>query len=133
LQIVCGAPNVAQGQKVVVGQVGTTLHPVEGEPFTLKKTKIRGVESQGMICAEDEVGLGSDHAGIMVLKADTPVGMAASDYFQVEKDVVFEIGLTPNRSDATSHLGVARDLAAALRIHYGKKDGLHIPDTSAFA
>ncbi|MCB9285273.1 MAG: phenylalanine--tRNA ligase subunit beta [Lewinellaceae bacterium] len=132
LQIVCGAPNVATGQKVIVAQVGTTLHPVEGEPFTLKKGKIRGEESEGMICAEDEIGLGHDHAGIMVLKPDTPVGIPASRYFNIESDVVFEIGLTPNRSDATSHLGVARDLAAALKINYGHTGELRLPVTEPF-
>ena len=132
LNIVCGAPNVAQGQKVVVAQVGTTLHPLEGEPFTLKKGNIRGEDSEGMICAEDEVGLGHSHAGIMILKPDTPVGMPASAYFQVERDIVFEIGLTPNRSDATSHLGVARDLAAALKINYGHSGAIRIPEPPHF-
>lgn len=132
LNIVCGAPNVAQGQKVIVAQVGTTLHPVEGEPFTLKKGKIRGEDSEGMICALDEIGMGHDHSGIVILKAETPVGMAVSEYFQVEKDVVFEIGLTPNRSDATGHLGVARDLAAALKIHHGYDKPLRLPDTASF-
>lgn len=132
LHIVCGAPNVAQGQKVVVAQVGTTLHPLEGEPFTLKKGNIRGEDSEGMICAEDEVGLGHSHAGIMILKPDTPVGMPASAYFEVERDIVFEIGLTPNRSDATCHLGVARDLAAALKINYGHSGTIRIPEPSGF-
>ncbi|MBK8490656.1 MAG: phenylalanine--tRNA ligase subunit beta [Saprospirales bacterium] len=132
LQIVCGAPNVAAGQKVVVAQVGTTLHPIEGDPFTLKKGKIRGEESEGMICAEDEVGMGHDHAGIMVLKPDTPVGISAGEYFQIERDIVFEIGLTPNRSDATCHLGVARDLAAALKINYGHSGVLRLPVIDSF-
>jgi phenylalanyl-tRNA synthetase beta chain len=132
LNIVCGAPNVAQGQKVIVAQVGTTLHPVEGEPFTLKKGKIRGEDSEGMICALDEIGMGHDHSGILILKPETPVGMAVSEYFQVEKDVVFEIGLTPNRSDATGHLGVARDLAAALKFHHGYNKPLRLPDTASF-
>ena len=132
LQIVCGAPNVATGQKVVVAQVGTTLHPIEGDPFTLKKGKIRGEESEGMICAEDEIGLGHDHAGIMILKPDTPVGIPASQYFNIERDVVFEIGLTPNRSDATCHLGVARDLAAALKINYGHSGVLRLPVNEPF-
>lgn len=127
LNIVCGAPNVAEGQKVVVAQVGTTLHPIEEEPFTLKKGNIRGEESEGMICAEDEIGLGRDHSGIIVLRPDTPVGIPAAEYFQVEKDVVFEIGLTPNRSDATSHLGVARDLAATLKINYGHSGEVRVP------
>lgn len=119
LNIVCGAPNVAVGQKVPVATVGTTLYPIEGEPFTLKKGKIRGEVSEGMICAEDELGIGSDHSGIMVLPAEVPAGTPASDFFEIETDVVFEIGLTPNRSDATSHLGVARDLAAYLTIQHG--------------
>lgn len=132
LSIVCGAPNVAQGQKVLVATVGTTLYPLEGEPFTLKTGKIRGEVSEGMICAEDELGLGHDHSGIMVLPADTPVGMEAREYLQVHEDHVFEIGLTPNRTDATNHLGVARDLAAALRINYGHSGQLHVPPVDAF-
>lgn len=126
LQIVCGAPNVAAGQKVVVATVGTTVYPNEGEPFKINKSKIRGEVSEGMICAEDEIGLGSSHAGIMELPADTPVGIAAKSYFKMEDDFVFEIGLTPNRADAASHLGVARDLAAYLRTPY------QLPDISAF-
>lgn len=114
LSIVCGAPNVEAGQKVIVALVGAKLYPIEGEPFEIKKSKIRGALSEGMICAEDEIGLGKSHAGIMVLPNDTAVGILAADYFKVENDVVFEIGLTPNRSDAASHLGVARDLAAVL-------------------
>jgi len=114
VQIVCGALNVAAGQKVPVATVGTTLYPNE-EGFTIKKTKIRGELSQGMICAEDELGLGSSHDGIMVLDQDTPVGIPASEYFNIENDTVFEIGLTPNRIDGASHLGVARDLAAYLK------------------
>ncbi len=115
LSIVCGAPNVAAGQKVLVATVGCTLYPTEGDPIEIKKSKIRGAVSEGMICAEDEIGVGKSHAGIMVLPADTKVGMPAADYFKLENDVVFEIGLTPNRSDAASHLGVARDLAAVLK------------------
>lgn len=114
LTIVCGAPNVAAGQKVIVATVGTTLFPTEGESFEIKKSKIRGVPSEGMICAEDEIGLGKSHAGIMVLPESTRVGIPAADYFKLESDTVLEIGLTPNRSDAASHLGVARDLAAIL-------------------
>ncbi|MCC6372220.1 MAG: phenylalanine--tRNA ligase subunit beta [Bacteroidia bacterium] len=114
LSIVCGAPNVAVGQKVIVATVGTKLYPSEGDPFEIKKSKIRGAASEGMICAEDEIGLGKSHAGIMVLPEDTAVGLPASEYFNIESDVVLEIGLTPNRSDAASHLGVARDLAALL-------------------
>ncbi len=112
LQIVCGAPNVARGQKVVVATVGTTLYPLEGEPFKINRSKIRGEVSEGMICAEDEIGLGKSHEGIMLLETDIPVGMRVKDLFNNEDDYVFEIGLTPNRADAASHLGVARDLAA---------------------
>lgn len=113
VQIVCGAPNVAAGQKVPVATVGTTLYPDE-KGFTIKKAKIRGLQSMGMICAEDELGLGTSHEGIMVLDTSTEPGTLAADYFQVENDEVFEIGLTPNRIDGASHLGVARDLAAYL-------------------
>nr|MCU0348361.1 phenylalanine--tRNA ligase subunit beta [Saprospiraceae bacterium] len=127
LQIVCGAPNVAAGQRVLVATVGTTLYPTTGEPITLKLGKIRGEESQGMICAADELGMGEDHSGILVLPEDTPVGTTGRDYFKLEKDVVYEIGLTPNRSDATCHLGVARDLAAALQVQFGQKDGVKMP------
>lgn len=132
LNIVCGAPNVAAGQKVLVATVGTTLYPTEGDPITLKKGKIRGEDSEGMICAEDELGLGHDHAGIMVLPADTPVGQSAKDYFNLEEDHLIEIGLTPNRSDATNHLGVARDLAAALKINYGHDGEVCVPEVSNF-
>ncbi|MFH4968351.1 phenylalanine--tRNA ligase subunit beta [Gaetbulibacter sp. M240] len=114
LQIVCGAPNVAVGQKVPVATIGTTLYSPEGEPWTIKKGKIRGEESQGMICAEDELGLGSSHAGIMVLDNDLKPGTPCADIFKIENDRVFEIGLTPNRADAMSHYGVARDLKAGL-------------------
>jgi phenylalanyl-tRNA synthetase beta chain len=113
--IVCGAPNVAKGQKVVVAKEGSTLYPVSGDPFEIKKAKIRGEVSQGMICAEDEIGIGESHAGIMVLETDLPNGTPASEYFKVVKDHVLEIGLTPNRADAASHLGVARDLKALLK------------------
>jgi len=117
LQIVCGAPNVAQGQIVPVATVGTVLHFRDGESLEIKKAKIRGVHSEGMICAEDELGLGEGHDGIMVLPEGTPVGVAGAEYFHVEIDTIFDIGLTPNRSDATCHLGVARDLAAYLAFH----------------
>jgi len=113
VQIVCGAPNVAAGQKVPVATVGTTLYPGQ-EEFTIKKAKIRGELSFGMICAEDELGLGSSHDGIMVLSEDAKTGSPAADYFNIETDTIIEIGLTPNRIDAASHLGVARDLAAYL-------------------
>jgi phenylalanyl-tRNA synthetase beta chain len=121
LQIVCGAANVAAGQKVVVATIGATIYPVNGEPMTMKKAKIRGVESQGMICAEDEIGLGESHAGIMVLPAETLVGTTVAEYFKLADDFIFEIGLTPNRSDAMSHLGVARDVCAYLS-HHNKKE-----------
>ena len=114
LQIVCGAPNVAAGQKVPVAMIGTKLYPVEGEPFKIKKGKIRGELSQGMICAEDELGLGSSHEGIMVLTADINPGTAFAAVAPVEQDWMIEIDLTPNRIDAASHYGVARDLAAYL-------------------
>jgi phenylalanyl-tRNA synthetase beta chain len=113
-QIVCGASNVAIGQKVVVATVGATLYPSTGEPFEIKKAKIRGQASEGMICAEDEIGIGTSHAGIIVLDTDLPNGTAASAYFEVTQDLILEIGLTPNRADAASHLGVARDLKALL-------------------
>ncbi len=116
LQIVCGAANVAAGQKVVVATVNTTVYPTNGESFKINKSKIRGEVSEGMICAEDEIGLGHNHDGIMELKADAIIGLAAKDYFNLQDDFVFEIGLTPNRADAASHLGVARDLAAYLKI-----------------
>jgi phenylalanyl-tRNA synthetase beta chain len=126
LQIVCGAHNVAAGQKVVVAVVGTTVHPTAGEPFKINKSKIRGEVSEGMICAEDEIGLGTDHAGIMELDADAKVGLPVKEYFKLNDDYLFEIGLTPNRADATSHLGTARDIAAFLKI------GINKPDVSAF-
>lgn len=114
VQIVCGAPNVAAGQKVPVATIGTTLYTAEGEAWKIKKGKIRGEESHGMICAEDELGLGKSHDGIMVLNTDLKVGTLASEVFDIENDSVFEIGLTPNRADAMSHHGVARDLKAGL-------------------
>ena len=126
LQIVCGAPNVAAGQKVVVATVGTTVHPTSGEPFKINKSKIRGEESEGMICAEDEIGLGQSHEGIMILAEDAPIGMPAKEYFKLNDDYLYEIGLTPNRADAASHLGTARDIAAFLKTAYIK------PDVSGF-
>ncbi len=117
LQIVCGAPNVAVGQKVVVAPVGTTIYPVSGEPVTMKLAKIRNAESQGMICAEDEIGIGQSHAGIIVLPEDAPVGIPAAEYFKPYHDTIYEIGLTPNRMDAMSHLGTARDVSAYLARH----------------
>lgn len=117
LQVVCGAANVAAGQKVVVATVGTTIYPLGGEALTMKVAKIRGVESHGMICAEDELGLGSSHAGIMVLPDTVTVGTPAAAYFQPYSDWIYEIGLTPNRMDAMSHYGVARDVCAWLTHH----------------
>lgn len=118
LQIVCGAPNVASGQKVLVATIGTTLYPNNGDPLTIKKGKIRGQESHGMICAEDELGLGTNHDGILVLRQDAQVGTLAAEELGLTDDVCLEIGLTPNRTDAFSHFGVARDLYAALRNTY---------------
>jgi len=115
LQIVCGAPNVAQGQKVAVATIGTTLYDTDGKPFQIEKGKIRGEESFGMICAEDELGLGNSHQGILILDKNAKVGSKVSEIFNVETDEVFEIGLTPNRADAMSHFGVARDLKAGLQ------------------
>jgi phenylalanyl-tRNA synthetase beta chain len=126
-QIVCGAPNVAASQRVVVALEGATLYPSSGEPFKIKKSKIRGAASEGMICAEDEIGLGQSHAGIMVLDTDLPDGTPAADYFGLGTDTVFEIGLTPNRADAASHYGVARELRALLL------QPCHLPDVSGFA
>ncbi len=134
-QIVCGAPNVMAGQKVVVATPGTTIHPTEGDPFKIKKSKIRGVESLGMICAEDEIGLGKSHDGIMVLDANAKVGLAANQYFNVEDDIIFEIGLTPNRADGMSHIGVARDLMVALKFRnlIDENATLNVPDISGFS
>ncbi len=136
LDIVCGAPNVAQGQKVVVATVGTTLFPIEGEPFKIKKGKIRGEVSLGMICAEDEIGLGIDHDGIMVLDEKAKIGMPVAELFNLENDVCIEIGLTPNRTDGMSHVGVARDLVAALHnmegIDQEPKSQVTWPDVSGF-
>jgi phenylalanyl-tRNA synthetase beta chain len=121
LQVVCGAANVAAGQKVVVATVGTTIYPIGGEPLTMRVAKIRGVESYGMICAEDEIGIGTSHDGIMVLPTDTKVGSLAAEYFKTYNDVIFEIGLTPNRMDAMSHYGVAKDVCAYLTHHNNKE------------
>jgi phenylalanyl-tRNA synthetase beta chain len=125
-QIVCGAPNVAAGQRVVVALEGAMLYPAQGEPFKIKKSKIRGAASEGMICAEDEIGLGTSHAGIMVLDTELPNGTPAAGYFGLGSDTVFEIGLTPNRADAASHYGVARELRALLR------QPCQLPDLSKF-
>ncbi|MGB7395388.1 MAG: phenylalanine--tRNA ligase subunit beta [Pricia sp.] len=131
VQIVCGAPNVAKGQKVPVATIGTTLFSPEGEAWKIKKGKIRGEESQGMICAEDELGLGTDHSGIMVLDDSLEPGTPCSEVFAIERDEVFEIGLTPNRADAMSHFGVARDLKAGLKQRKKDKE-LITPSVSQF-
>lgn len=132
LQIVCGAANVAAGQKVVVATVGTTVHPTKGEPFLIKSAKIRGEQSEGMICAEDEIGLGESHAGILVLDTKIANGTLATEFFNVQSDYVFEIGLTPNRADAASHLGVARDIKAAKKreLKWPLVDHFEIDNTS---
>lgn len=132
LQIVCGAPNVAAGEKVVVATINTMLYPTgEAEGFKIKKSKIRGIESFGMLCAEDEIGIGTDHAGIIVLPEDVPTGTPARNYYQLEDDYLLEIGLTANRADAMSHYGVARDLAVYLQSH-DMPYKLTLPDVSAF-
>ena len=131
VQIVCGAPNVAAGQKVPVATIGTKLFDKEGNAFEIKKGKIRGQESHGMICAEDELGLGESHDGIMILNEDLKPGTPASKVFEIETDEVFEIGLTPNRADAMSHMGVARDLRAGL-LQKGTTSELITPSVSKF-
>ncbi len=125
IQIVCGAPNVAAGQKVVVAVVGTKLYDGD-ECFTIKRSKLRGIESNGMICAEDEIGIGTDHSGIIVLPDEAVVGTPASDYYHLESDFVIEVDITPNRADACSHYGVARDLYAWL-LQNGYETSLHRP------
>lgn len=133
LPIVCGAPNVAAGQKVVVATVGTMLYSGD-QPFEIKKAKIRGQVSEGMICAEDEIGIGDSHAGIMVLPNEAVVGTPAKEYFDIEEDYVFEIGLTPNRTDAMSHIGVARDLVTALNLHeFNEPVSLRKPCVDSFS
>ena len=132
LQIVCGAANVAAGQKVIVATVGATIYPKNADSVTMKNAKIRGVESFGMICAEDEIGLSDNHAGIMVLPANTTVGIAAADYFDNYNDFIFEIGLTPNRMDAMSHLGVAKDVCAYLSHHNKKTTSVKSPFKNNF-
>lgn len=132
IQIVCGAPNVAVGQKVVVALPGTALYPSKGDSFVIKDSKIRGVASSGMLCASDEIGLGDDHSGIIVLDPEAMIGSQASEYFQIESDCIFTIGLTPNRSDATCHLGVAKDLVAHLIFNKNYQDTLLEPSTHRF-
>ncbi len=133
LPIVCGAPNVAEGQKVIVATVGTMLYPEGVDAFEIKKSKIRGEVSMGMICAEDEIGVGQSHDGIMILPEETLIGASVAEIFKIETDTVFEIGLTPNRADAASHFGVARDLKAVLAHRKGKKIELCRPSVEAFA
>ena len=130
--IVCGAPNVAVGQKVVLALPGTTLYPVKGDPFVINKGKIRGEVSEGMICAEDEIGIGESHEGIIVLNKTARVGMSVRDYYEVEDDYSIEIDLTPNRTDAISHFGVARDYLAVKNLYSGERNNLKIPDLSSF-
>jgi len=130
--VVCGAPNAAQNQKVILAKAGSTIYPLKGEPVTMRVAKIRGVESFGMICAEDEIGVGESHAGIIVLPDDTPVGIAAAELYELYEDYVYEIGLTPNRMDAMSHIGVAKDVSAYLS-HHGNKDvRAHLPYINNF-
>jgi len=126
LHIVCGASNVAAGQKVVVATPGTTIYPTKGEPITIKAAKIRGEQSEGMICAEDEIGLGERHEGIIVLNTSATNGTPASSFYKIESDYTLEIGLTPNRADAASHIGVARDIKAA------KRRTLNLPSVDSF-
>lgn len=132
LHIVCGAPNVAAGQKVLVATPGAEVLGKDGQPFTIKKGRIRGADSEGMICAEDELGLGHDHAGILVLDSAAVPGTPAATFLELHPDWIFEIGLTPNRSDATNHLGIARDLYAALVVRHGYTGRLTPPDVQGF-
>ncbi len=132
LHIVCGAPNCAAGQTVVVATHGTVLYPAEGDSFKIKKGKIRGQVSEGMICAEDEIGLGTSHDGIIVIEEEVKAGTPAKDYFKVDTDIVYEIGLTPNRCDATSHLGVAEDLLAYLKINHDYEGQVETPNLVNF-
>jgi phenylalanyl-tRNA synthetase beta chain len=122
LNIVCGAPNVKAGQKVIVAPVGTMLYPVEGEPFKIKKSKIRGEESNGMLCAEDEIGIGKSHEGLLILPDESPVGSDVADHLILNQDTVFEIGITPNHGDACSHLGIAREIYAAFVLNENKAE-----------
>lgn len=133
LHIVCGAPNVAAGQKVLVATVGTTIYPTGAEDgIKMSERKVRGELSQGMICAEDELGLGESHDGIMVLPETAKVGTPAADFLNVESDIVYEIGLTPNRSDGTNHIGTAEDLAATLKVNFGKEGKVNKPSVADF-
>ena len=132
LQIVCGASNVAAGQTVLVARAGATIHPIQGDPITLRKAKIRGIESNGMICAEDELGIGRSHDGIMVLSDEISAGVPAAEALNLDFDAVLEIGLTPNRCDAMGHYGVARDLRAYLNFHEGLDNPLKKPNIGEF-
>ena len=132
LSIVCGAPNVAADQTVLVATVGCTLYPNNGDPFKIKKSKIRGEVSEGMICAEDELGIGDSHEGICVLEDHHAAGAPAAALFSGDQDHCLEIGLTPNRADAMGHYGVARDLHAALQ-HRGKNSALQLPSVEGFS
>jgi phenylalanyl-tRNA synthetase beta chain len=132
LHIVCGAPNVASGQKVIVALPGTTVHPTKGDSFTIKAAKIRGEQSEGMICAEDEIGMGESHAGIIVLDPKSKVGTPAAEFYNIKSDFILEIGLTPNRADAASHIGVARDIKASKgrELKWPSVDAFKIENTS---
>ncbi|HEY8733684.1 MAG TPA: phenylalanine--tRNA ligase subunit beta, partial [Puia sp.] len=132
LQIVCGAANVAGQQKVVVALPGVTIYPESGKPLQIKATKIRGVESAGMLCAEDEIGVGTDHAGILVLPQNLQPGQSVADYFQPYSDFIFEIGLTPNHMDAMSHMGVARDICSYLSHRDQKVYRVRLPEVADF-
>ncbi len=133
LQIVCGAANVAAGQKVVVATHGTVLYPAQGDPILIKKSKIRGVESQGMICAEDEIGLSNNHEGILVLDSSLPTGTPLHEVFKVYSDFTIEVNITPNRGDAMSHIGMARDIACWYAFHKNQKDVFRLPQSKAIA
>jgi len=133
LQIVCGAPNVASGQKVLVATIGTTLYPTNGDPLKIKKGKIRGEVSEGMICAEDELGSGTNHEGIIVLEDGAIIGTSGKEQCNLEEDIVYDIGLTPNRSDATSHIGVVRDLMAYFKVHNLSNASIKLPDIYNFS
>lgn len=132
LHVVCGAPNCAAGEKVLVATIGTVMYTGD-KPWKIKKGKIRGQVSEGMLCAEDELGLGASHDGIILLPADTKVGTPAAEYYNIESDTVYDIGLTPNRSDATSHIGVAKDVCAYLKINHSYTKDVKEPDLSGFS
>jgi phenylalanyl-tRNA synthetase beta chain len=132
LQIVCGAPNVAAGLKVIVATIGTTIYPTTGEPLTMKKAKIRGVESHGMLCAEDEIGVGTSHDGIAILPNELEIGSLVASYYGTYNDYIIEIGLTPNHMDAQSHIGVARDVATYINHHDNKNISVKTPYSNSF-